>query len=83
MRLDGELELLIGQRWLSADAAGSRLDVLLLDGVSDVRRCQAEARHAVALEPDPHAVVGRRQQRHVADAGHALQSVDDVDGRVI
>ena len=46
-------------------------------------RRQPEARHAVGVEPHRHAVVGRREQRDVADAGDALELVDDVDGRVV
>ena len=74
---------MIRQRWRGADATGSRLDVLRLEGGDDVVRRQGEIRHAVAIEPHPHAVVGRGQQRHVADAADALERIDDVDGRVV
>ena len=39
--------------------------------------------HAIGIEPDLHAVVGRRQHRDIADSRHALEAVDDVDGRVV
>ena len=42
--LDVELELLVGQRRLRADAADRGLDVLALERVGDVARRQPEAR---------------------------------------
>ena len=60
--LDVELELLVRQRRLRADAADRRLDVLRLHRIDDVVRREAVARHAVAVEPDAHAVVGGREQ---------------------
>ena len=47
------------------------------------RRCQPEAGQAVGLQPHRHAVVRRREQHDVADAGNALELIDDVDGGVV
>ena len=81
--LDRQLELLIGQRRLSADAADRGLDVLALERIDDVARRQAVIRQALGGDPDAHAVVPRRQQGHVPDARYALQAIDDIDRRIV
>jgi len=83
LALDVKLELLIGQRRLRADASNRGLDVLRLQRVGDVAWNQAVAGEAIGVEPHLHAVIGGRKQRDVADAGHALELVDNVDGRII
>ena len=52
--------------------------------VDDVVRREAEAGHAVGVEPHPHAVVGGRRTATTSPTPrHALEAVDDVDGRVV
>ena len=65
-----------------ADLARGVLRVLRADRVGDVGGRDAEARHLVGLQPDAHRIAGA-EQRHVTDAGDALQLVDQVDCRVI
>jgi hypothetical protein len=64
-------ELLVLRRWPHPDAAGRCLQVLLLDGVDDVRRGQRELRQLVGLQPDPHPVVGAAEEIDLGDAGCA------------
>ena len=81
--LDGQLELLVRQRRLSADTADGRLDVLPLQRVDNVIRRHAETGQPFRSHPDAHAVVGRRQQRDVAHAADPFQAINDIDCRVI
>ena len=80
---DGELECLIRQSRLRADAADGGLHVLLLQRVDDVGGCEPEVLQALRIEPDAHAVVGGSEQAHIAHAAHALQLVQQVDGDVV
>ena len=60
-----------------------RLHVLAAQRIRDVGRREPERRQAVGIEPDAHAVVERAEQVGVADAGHPLDVVEDVDGGVV
>ena len=60
-----------------------RLDVLPLERLGHVVRRQPQRGQPVGVDPDPHAVVERTEQVGVADAGHALDVVEDVDGGVV
>ena len=66
-----------------ADAADRRLHVLRLDRVDDVGRGQLQTVEAVGVEPDPHRVVQPAEQGGLADARHARQLVEHVDGGVV
>jgi hypothetical protein len=83
LRADRELELLVGVQRRGADPAHRGLHVLVLDGAGHLRRAQPEDGERVRVEPDPHRVLERAQQRGVAHARHALERVDDVDRRVV
>ena len=80
--LDVELELGVAAR-LGADAADGRLDVLALQRLGDVVRRQAECRHPVGADPDPHAVVERAEQIRVTDTRDPLDAVQHVDRGVV
>ena len=53
-----------------ADLAGRHLDVLLLNGIDDVRGGQVAERHLLRVEPDAHAVVALAE---VGDVAHAVE----------
>ena len=57
-----------------ADAAHRELLILLRDGVGDVAGIDAQLRHAVGLEPDPHCILGHAENRRLVSA------IDPVDG---
>ena len=48
-----------------------------------VRHGQAEPGQQVRLDPDPHRVVAGAEDARFADAGHAVERVEDVDVRVV
>ena len=81
--LDVELQLLVVGDRPRADAADRGLHVLRLDRLDDVAGGQAEAGQPVGLHPGAHRVVLRTPQRGVADAGRALDLVEQVDGDVV
>ncbi len=81
--LERDLELLVGRHGLRADPPDRGLDVLALDRRNHVRGGQRERGQAIHVEPDPHAVVQRPEQRRLSHTGHARQGIDDIDGRVI
>ena len=66
-----------------ADLAGGDLDVLLGDGVLDVDRGDAEIGELVGVEPDAHRIAPLAEDLHVADAGQALQLIDDLQIGVV
>jgi hypothetical protein len=56
---------------LRADAADRGLRVLRLDRRDHVVDRDAEARHALEVEPDAHRIVERAEHAGLADARHA------------
>ena len=70
-----ELEALARGRGRHAQLAGRDLEVLLLDGADDVARVEPEGLEHLGVQPDPHAVLARAEDGHVA---HARQPRDDV-----
>ena len=74
--------LAVGGRLL-ADLAGGVLLVLGGDGVGDFRRRHPQLGHAVWPQPQPHGVVQGAEDLGVADAGNALQVVQDIDQGVV
>ena len=81
--LDVELQLLIVRDRPRADASDRGLDVLRLDRIDDVAGGQIEAGQPVGPDPGAHGVVLRPPQGGVADAGRALDLVEQVDGDVV
>ena len=66
-----------------ADLARRDLDVLFGDGVLHVDRGDAEIGELVRIEPDAHRIAPLAEDLHVADAGQALQRVDDLQIGVV
>ena len=79
-RAQGELEGLARRDRLLADRPGGDLDVLVLDGVDDVRGRQAPRGQLVRVEPEAHAVIALTEHDDVADPLEAEQLVLDLDG---
>ena len=82
-RADAELVHLARRRGRLAEAAGGDLDVLLAQRVDDVAGGQLARREALRIEPEPHRVLALAEDDDVADAGHALERVLDVDVDVV
>ena len=82
-RRDRVVELLLGHRGRRAHAARASLRVLGLDGVFDVLDRDAHEAHLFGIEPDAHGGLRVAEDAHVADAGQALEFVDDVEVRVV
>ena len=78
---DGK-SLAVGRRLLT-EAAGGVLVVRRADGLGDVARGHAEARHLVRLQPDAHRVVAGAEHAGVANPRDALDLVDEINGGVI
>ena len=74
--------LTIGRGFL-AEAAGGVLVIRRADGLGDVARGHAEARHLVRLKPDAHRVVAGTEHAGVADPRDALDLVDEINGGVV
>ena len=49
----------------------------------EIRHGQPHRRQPIGLHPDPHRVVAGAEDAHLADAGHAIERVDDVDVGVV
>ena len=78
-----ELQLLVVRDRPRADAADRRLHVLRLDRLDDVAGGQIEAGQPVGAHPGPHRIVLRPPQRGIADAGRALDLVEQIDRDVV
>ena len=65
------------------EAADSELLVLVGDGFLHVARRDAQLRHAIGLQPDPHRVVGRAEDGRLIGARNALQRIEHVNVRVV
>ena len=83
MRVHLHFERRAGRRRRLADLAGGDLDVLLGDGVLHVDRGDAELGELVGIEPDAHRIAPLAEDLHVADAGQALQRIDDLQIGVV
>ena len=83
LRLDAELELLLVGDRAGADPTHGRLHVLRPDRRDDVARGQVEAGELVGPQPRPHRVILRPPQGRVADAGRALDAVEQIDRHVV
>ena len=81
--LQVDLELRVVAGGPRAHAPNRRLHVLLLDRRHDVRRREVQADEPVRVEPDPHGVVERPEQRRRPDPVHPRQRIEDVDGHVV
>src|SRR5207249_4314318 len=66
-----------------AQAARGRDDVLLAYDAGDVGGGDAEARHALRIEPDAHAVVAGAEDANLTYTRHAAQRVVEVEQRVV
>ena len=82
-RVHLHLEGRAGRRRRLADLAGRDLDVLLGDGVLHVDGGDAELGQLVGIEPDAHRIAPLAEDLDVADAGQALQRIDDLQIGVI
>ena len=81
--VDLKFERRSGRRRRLADLAGGDLDVLLGDGALDVDRGHAEVGELVGVEPDAHRIAPLAEDLDVADAGQALQLIDDLQVGVV
>ncbi len=72
-----------GRGRFSAHDARRRHDVLLADDIRDVAGGDAQARHLARVEPDSHAVIASAELLHLADALHARQRVENLQGREV
>ena len=83
LRIHGQLEWdAAGHRRLANDPGG-HLDVLLADRIDHVAGGEAVRRDLLRVEPDPHAVIPRAEDGHVADARQPRQSVLHLQIRVV
>ena len=80
--LDVDLQLGLGHR-LRADPTDGCLHVLRLKRCYHIIGRQLERGQSLSVEPDPHRVVERTEEIGVADSRHALDGVENVDGRVV
>ena len=80
---DGVDQLLALRCGFLADLAGGVLLVLRGDGIRNVGGRDAELRHALGLEPDPHRVVQRAEDLGVTDTRKPAQLVKNVDQGVV
>ena len=70
-------------RRLLAEAANGILSVRGTDGTDDLSGSDTECSHAVRPQPDAHRVVAGTEDAGVADAGQALDFLDDHRGREV
>ena len=82
-RRERNLEGLAAGGRLLADAARRHLEVLVFQRHADVAGRQADRRHLLRVEPDPHAVVPLPDEIDVADALEPEQFVADLDRGVV
>ena len=80
---DVQLKLDLRDEGRSANAADRGLRVLRVDRVDDIGGGNIEARHAVQVEPNAHRVFEIAPLARVANPGHPLQRVYDVDLGVV
>ena len=83
LRANGVGHVLTGRGRVGADLARRIHGALLLDRVPHVRHGQPEPGEQVRLDPYPHRVVAGAEDARLADAGHAIERVEDVDVGVV
>ncbi len=83
LRVDRKLQIESGLVRRCADHAGGGLHVLRADFVDDVGGGEAALGDLLRIEPDPHRIVARAEQLHLADALDAREPVLDVQHRVV
>ncbi len=76
-------EGLMAGQGLLAEPAGGKLRILLANGCRDIAGDELVLRDLVGTQPNAHRIVGRTEQRGIANSGRALQLVDDIDERVV
>ena len=81
--IDLHRELGAGRRRGLADLPRRYLDVLLGNRVLHVDGSDAELGELVRIEPHPHRVAPLAEDLHIADAGDALQRIDQLEIGVI
>ena len=59
------------------------LDVLLLQSLGHIERCQSTSGELGRVEPDTHSVFAFAEDIHVSDTGNALERIADVDVDVV
>ena len=74
---DADLKGLSRARRLLSDGTRRHLDVLLAQRLHDFAGRDVAAGEAIGIEPQAHGVAADAEDDHVADAGHALELVDD------
>ena len=82
-RAHRDLVRLIAGRGRLADGAGGNLHVLLPQRRAHVRGGQPPRCEACGIEPHPHRVLALAEDRHVGDAGNALERVAHEDVEVV
>ena len=82
-RADADLEHLLGRRRRIAEGAGRHLQVLLAQRVDDVAGADVPRRQLGRIEPQAHRELALAEDDDVADAGHALDGVLDVQVDVV
>ena len=80
---DGHLIGLFGVVWGLAELAGGDFDVLLGEGVGNVKGREFPGGEFFGVEPDAHGVLALAEDDDRADAGDALEGVGDVDVEVV
>jgi hypothetical protein len=83
LRVDQELERVVGRRRRRAQHTGCHLNVLLAYRLHHVGRRQTPRREPVRIEPDAHAVLAAAEHLNIADAGDAPKLVAHLQMRVV
>ena len=83
LRFDVELEGVTGRVRRLAERTGGDLDVLRAQGRDDFACGQIERGGAAGIDPDPHRIIARAEQLHVADAVDPAQAIAHLRQRVI
>ena len=71
------------RRWRSTDLPGGNLDVLFPQRGHDVAGCQVAGPQLAGIQPDPHAVVARTENRDFSNAGDAAELIPQIEIGVI
>ncbi len=78
-----DLVLLSFSGGLLTNLSGRHFDVLFRKCVDHVRCRQPTSRHAPGIQPQAHGVLALSEDENIGDSGNALQSVLDVDIKVV
>ena len=68
---------------LLANRSGRDLHILFANRIDNVARGQISCGHFVRVEPDPHGIIARAEDLHIAGAGNSGQHVFDLQRRII